>query len=410
MQDRDLLREYVLNRSEAAFAELVARHINLVFAAARRAVGDEHLAKDVTQNTFIHLARHAGEVRNGDAVGGWLYRIACNLAASAVRSEVRRRAREHTAMSLAELHAPDASAWTAVAPLLEEAMQRLNADEQDAVLLRFFEGKSLREVGVALELSDDAAQKRVSRALDKMRAHFARQGVTATAALLATLLATHSASAAPASLAPSVAGVALAQAPLGAAAVAAGKWLGPKGLSLIILGAMAVAVVAGWQIHAALAVHASPDQKLPVSATVPEGVGEGQPGVLTLESPLNPGAEGAPSQFTLSSLRANKGETAIVRGEGTVSPVLTVSSFNGGELDASPVIRAYVLQYRISWQVFKAPTAEQPTVSSTDDFEIHSSATLRPNVPFQLMRVNGKSVTLLTDGKKIVLTITRGSF
>ncbi len=406
MQDRDLLREYVLNRSEAAFAELVARHINMVFAAARRVVSDEHLAKDITQNTFIHLARNASSVRNGDALGGWLYRVTCNMATSAVRSEHRRREREHTAMSLAELHQPDAAAWSAISPMLEEAMRRLSADEQDAVVLRYFEGKSLREVGLALNLSDDAAQKRVSRALEKIRAHFARRGITTSVVVLVGLLGAHSVHAAPVGLATGVAGGALAGSAVGAGAAGSlvGRWLAKKavvGLTVLMAGGAAAVIwhYSGARPIASGALTQASDP--PGPAATREGAAN-DPETMTLEAPLNPGLDGTPSQFVISSMRTFNGKSAIVCGEGSVSPVP-----DSANPDAGPA--RFVLEYRISWQVFDATPAKDSSasVSSNDDFEIHSTITLQPNTPVSLMRVNGKSATLQTDGQKIILTITR---
>ncbi len=409
MSDRDLLREYVLNHSEKAFAELVGRHINLVYAAARRVVGDAELAKDITQSTFIHLAERAASVRDGDALPGWLYRVACNLATSAVRSESRRREREQTAMKLAELDQPDASAWGAVAPMLEEAMQRLNAGEQDAVVLRFLEGKSLREVGLALNLSDDAAQKRVSRALDKMRIHFSRHGVTASAALLGTLLAANSVqAAAPPDLAASVAGGAFAGAKLAGGAGVAGAAMKhlftKKVLAALVAAGMATVVI--WQFRSGAKATGTPDASAPPAAPARSLTGStesGTPGALTFETPLNAASGGPSSQFSLSSMRTVGNETDVVRGEGTVT------ALPNGEnaTDATP--REYFLEYQISWQVFSSTPGVNPgqANSSKDDFEIRSSATLTPNTPFPLMRVEGKTVTVTTDGRKITLQITK---
>src|SRR5688572_4956748 len=111
MCDRELLHEYVERRSEQAFAELVARHINLVYATALRRVRDSHLAEDVAQSVFILLARKAGSIREGEALAGWLYRATCFIAASAVRAERRRRDREAEAMKRVELHSSSLATW-----------------------------------------------------------------------------------------------------------------------------------------------------------------------------------------------------------------------------------------------------------------------------------------------------------
>jgi RNA polymerase sigma factor (sigma-70 family) len=197
MDDRELLRQYVETQSEQAFAQLVERHVNLVYATALRLVDEPQMAQDVAQSVFIQLARKAGTVRDGNALSGWLYRAACGTAKDALRSECRRRKREIEAMNRNELRDEPQPAWEAIAPFLDEAVQKLNQAEQNLVVLRFFEGRTLRETGLALSLTEDAAQKRVSRALEKLRVHLARRGVAVSSALLLTALAAHSAQAAP---------------------------------------------------------------------------------------------------------------------------------------------------------------------------------------------------------------------
>src|SRR5258705_262085 len=191
MEDLQLLREYAEHRSEQAFAEIVKRHVNLVYSAAQRLVGETQMAEDVTQMVFIRLARKAGSLRDGTIITGWLYRTTRFVAETIRRSDWRRRHRETLAMQLAQLDQNTESVWEEVSPLLEQAMAELRQADQNAVLLHFFAGKSLREVGDALGISDDAAQKRVDRALDRMRDYFARHGVAVSAVLLAPALAGH---------------------------------------------------------------------------------------------------------------------------------------------------------------------------------------------------------------------------
>lgn len=397
-EDRDLLRDYVLNGSQPAFAALVARHIDLVFAAARRLVGESHLAKDVTQMVFIHLAQRAATVRDGNALPGWLYRVTCSMAANVLRAEHRRREGEREAVNLGEFETDASAAWAAVEPLLDEAMRRLSSAEQDAVVLRYFEGKNLREVGVALGLSDDAAQKRVSRALDKMRGYFVRHGVTATVALLATLITANAVQAAPVGLAASVAGAAFT----GAGATGAfGSLL--KTLSVhkirttvlvaILAGGLAVTVAwysmgQGTAEKNAVPLSSPNEPSLHKSATAPD-----LPGTLTLEAPVDLSWNSNGSQFQLNSMRVGAKETISVHCEGTISQVAD----------------GYFLDYNLNWQVFStspAVEAGQPVVSK-DDFEMQSTALLKPNKPFTLLRANGKTITLMTDGQKVTLTLTK---
>src|SRR5512138_1932602 len=143
LTDQQLLADYAERRVEAAFAELVRRHIDLVHSAALRMVRDSHLAEDVTQSAFIALAQNAGKLTDRAVLSGWLHGTAQNLAANAVRSDVRRRAREQEAAAMNELLSatPDAS-WEQIAPHLDAALGELSETDRDAVLLRYFEKKS----------------------------------------------------------------------------------------------------------------------------------------------------------------------------------------------------------------------------------------------------------------------------
>src|SRR5947207_11483643 len=191
MEDLELLREYAERGSEAAFSTLVERHLGLVYSAARRQVRDPQLAEEVSQSVFLILARKAGSLPSGTILSGWLFRTARFAAANVRRREERRRAHDHAVMANL-LSCPDAgTTWDHLAPLLDDAMVRLGDRDRDALLLRFFENKSLQEVGAALGTNEDSAQKRVARALDKLRALLRRQGRTVSAAALGGALATH---------------------------------------------------------------------------------------------------------------------------------------------------------------------------------------------------------------------------
>ena len=171
LTDQRLLQDYAEHRSEAAFAELVRRHVDLVYSAAVRMVCDGHLAEDVTQRVFMALARNAARLAGQPVLSGWLHRTARNLAAETVRADVRRRAREHEAAFMNNMHAAEPDAlWEDIAPHLDSTLGELAEADRDAVLLRYFERKSAREMAQTLGISEDAAQRRVSRAVEQVKA------------------------------------------------------------------------------------------------------------------------------------------------------------------------------------------------------------------------------------------------
>lgn len=210
MNDAELLKRYVQEGSEPAFTELVERHLNLVFAAALRQVGgDRHLAQDVAQTVFTDLARQASTLSARENVAGWLYTSARFAASKVVRTEQRRHAREQKAFSMADPN-DDAPAWEQIQPVLDEAIHDLNAGDRNALVLRFFQGKPLDQVGSDLGVTGDAARMRIDRALEKLKKLLGRRGVTTTVAGLAIVMTQQASTAAPAGLSAAIAGAALA--------------------------------------------------------------------------------------------------------------------------------------------------------------------------------------------------------
>ena len=206
-----LLGDYVENGSEPAFRELVSRYINLVYSAAARLVnGDTHLAEDVSQIVFTDLARQAHTLSKDVMLGGWLHRHTCFVAAKTMRGNRRRQFRERQAVEMNSQQDHSATNLAQVAPILDDAINQLKAQDRAAILLRFFEQRDLRAVGQTLGTSENAAQKRVARALEQLRDLLKRRGVVLSAAGLATALASEAVTAAPAGLAISISSAALA--------------------------------------------------------------------------------------------------------------------------------------------------------------------------------------------------------
>ena len=242
--DLQLLRQYVNESSESAFGELVARHVNLVYSAAlRRTGGDAHLAQDVAQLVFTDLARKAHSLPPGVVLAGWLHCASRFAAAQLIRTERRRQLREQEAVTMnASEAAPD---WEQIRPLLDAVLDELSAADRDALVLRFMEQRSLAEVGTALGANEDAARKRVNRALEKMRARLVRKGVATSAVSLSTAITVNAVQTAPAGLAATLTSASLATAAGGTTGtLTLLKYMIMTKLQLGIIGAVIVAGIA----------------------------------------------------------------------------------------------------------------------------------------------------------------------
>ena len=207
--DVALLREYAVNQSEQAFETLVSRHVHLVYSVALRQTRDPQLAQEVTQAVFIILARKAKTLGPKTILSGWLCRAARFASANQLTIQRRRVRREQEAYMQSVPDQSEAKAWIQIAPLLDEALGQLGALDNDALVLRFFEGRSFNDVGVALGSNEDAAKKRVQRAVEKLRTFFRKRGVTLSAAAIASAVAANSVQAAPVGLATSITGAAV---------------------------------------------------------------------------------------------------------------------------------------------------------------------------------------------------------
>ncbi len=203
--DQQLLRSYASHGSEQAFGELVARHINMVYSVALRLVrGDVHLAQDIAQTVFMDLSLKAKSLARGVVLAAWLCRHTFFVGSAKVRTEQRRRQRERQAVQMNTTNESTEPDWEQLTPILDAALQELGSKDRNAIVLRYFKRQSLESVGVALGINPDAAQKRVSRALERLRSNFSRRGVTLSSVALAAAIATHATAAAPAGLAAAV--------------------------------------------------------------------------------------------------------------------------------------------------------------------------------------------------------------
>lgn len=230
LDDITLLRKYVAGQSEEAFAALVTRHINKVYSVALRHTGNPSEAEEITQAVFVILAQKSASLASGwrrrlaavvpltgdggitaTSLAGWLYQTARWTSVTFVRSAIRRARREQEAHMESVLNEVETDVWKQIAPLLDAAMAALNETDRHAVVLRFFDGKSMGEIGAALGASEDAAKKRVGRALEKLQKHFARHGIDSTTDTIARAISDNSVQAAPAVLTTSVTAIALAK-------------------------------------------------------------------------------------------------------------------------------------------------------------------------------------------------------
>ena len=206
--DLDLLRRFARDNSQDAFAEIVRRHLDLVYSAALRQVRSPQLAEDISQSVFADLARDAGKLKPNTILTAWLYAVTRRTAIDAIRKESRRQLREQIAVEMNNMNAT-ANEWTHIEPLLDDAMAALDETDRSAILLRYFENKSFREVGQTLGTSDDAAQKRVGRAVERLREFFTKRNVTVGAGGLAVLISANAVQAAPVGLAATISAAAV---------------------------------------------------------------------------------------------------------------------------------------------------------------------------------------------------------
>lgn len=209
LNDMALLQEYVRNNSEEAFATLVRRHVNKVYSIALRHTRNPNQAEEITQTVFVILARKSRDLSKSVILSGWLCRTAQLTAVTFIRSEIRRARREQEAHMQTLSNEGESDVWSQIAPLLDGAMARLSETDHHALVLRYYDGRSMKEIGSVLGTGEDTAKKRVNRAVEKLRLFFTKRGVVLPAAILTAAISANSVQAAPVALAKTVTAVAM---------------------------------------------------------------------------------------------------------------------------------------------------------------------------------------------------------
>lgn len=244
VSDAELLRRFAGGRNQDAFTELVKRHLSLVYSAALRQVRSPQLAEEVAQSVFADLARDAGKLKPDAVVVAWLHLVTRRTAVDVIRKESRRQLREQIAVGMNAMNTTEAT-WPHIEPLLDEAVSALDETDRAAVLLRYFENKSLREVGAQLGVSEGAAQKRLSRAVEQLREYFGKRKVAVGASGLIVLISANAVQAAPVALITTIsaAGIAACATTTATATVTATKVIAMTTLQKTIVGAAVAAAV-----------------------------------------------------------------------------------------------------------------------------------------------------------------------
>jgi RNA polymerase sigma factor (sigma-70 family) len=229
ISDRELVERFAKGGSEEAFRELVTRHIGLVYSVALRHTGNPHHAEEISQAVFVLLVRRAKSLGKNVVVSGWLYHTARLTAANFQRAEFRRIRREKEVYMQSPTKDEIADeVWRDLLPLLDRAMASLSAADRDCMVLRFFENKSFRDVASTLGIEEGAAQRRVSRSLERLRAFFRGQGLDLSASAIAGAVSANSIAATPVGLGASVAARSLSPGNLGSSVPALIRQTGKK--------------------------------------------------------------------------------------------------------------------------------------------------------------------------------------
>jgi RNA polymerase sigma factor (sigma-70 family) len=252
-QDFEQLQRFSREGEQSAFAEVVRRHLDLVFGTAMRKVEDAGGAEEIAQNVFAALARKAWQFAPDDSLPARLHKTALLESKAWLRGELRRRRREQTAAELGTtMNSPEKQpAFQALVPLLDEALLSLREKDRTALLLRFYESQSLRDVGTAFGVSEDTAQKRVQNALEKLTQFFQRRGFKTASVVAAAAALQHTATSASSAVAGTVITAALKVAPpaLAGLSLLLARLAGLSRVQTAAVCVVLAAVPVGWQLN-----------------------------------------------------------------------------------------------------------------------------------------------------------------
>jgi len=356
-EDAQLLSRYAKDRSEAAFAELTKRHVDLVYSAALRLVhGNVQSAQDVTQQVFTEAALQAKRLARHPALVGWLYTTTRQMALRVIRTEQRRQAREQEANTMNELLRDDTppAEWSQLSPVIEEALHELSEKDRHAILLRYFQNRSLHEVGTALDLTENAARMRVDRALDKLRGQLARRGITATSSALAAVVSANAVQPAPAGFAAMVSSAAVAGSAIQASTViATTKIITMTTLQkTIVVASLAIAAGTGiYAVHQNLQMHrerqALQHERVPLTAQIQQLEQESNQASQKLAA-LQEENSRLKSGQTANELLKLRGQVGVLRQQAAASEAKGASPTTGlAKLMSDPAMKAYIRQAQI---------------------------------------------------------------
>jgi RNA polymerase sigma factor (sigma-70 family) len=278
MVDHLLLSDYARSRSADVFSQLVHRYLDLVYASARRQLRDAHQAEDVAQAVFMLLAKKAGEIPRDRPLSAWLLATTRYVVANIARADSSRIQREQKVAAMepqSTSSADEIGAWDDVLPLLDEGLGKLSEPDRHALIFRFFESKTVRQTADELGISEAAAEKRISRAIDRLRGFFSRKGVAITTAGLVVGLSGHLLFETPATLAATIVQGGSASSAATASHVllggkSGGMWIAVGKVAACVIGALAV--VGG----SAAALHQLNAAAAPILAAAPPPGGQTQ--------------------------------------------------------------------------------------------------------------------------------------